>query len=328
MESSGGPENELSANSEAEDKLLEEVEKTSEYLAENERRMWGTVSTSWNVSASIVKKVKPVPWLFWIMIRSVYGKSGEVKDVDPMTFSLVENLLKRALKDPDLCASDQLIENANLTKTVDILGSDLAASLCFVHSVSRRVSVGLNERVFRAIMDDALLRARLGVMLGQEVPLYGIGRCLLAGFAGRSGLAVQLASGSEDQARIALSGLATGKDIGKVCMDVYGCYPLQVAALSLVSGGCSRDIALGISAFSLPSEEIIPGSEQYKWLSIFSVLEHLRLNSMDQIPEDYWKSMGMNENQRKNLEQKTQQIFRKGHGFSWILKPLSEMLTN
>jgi hypothetical protein len=304
------------------DKVKDEVNQTSEMFAQKEGNIFGLYNTSWSVAADVVKKIIPVPRLFWIIIHSVYGKSGEVREVDPMTFSMLENLIIKAIEDKDL-VKKPVNEKVNLSRAVEALGSDVSASLCFVYSLSRRVSSHLNERIYRAIMDDALLRTRLGVMVGSEVPHIGIGKSLLAGFAGRAGLAVQLASGTEEEAKKALSGLATGKDISKVCYEVYGCDSLQVAALSLVAGGFSKDIALGIAAYSLPAEELIPGTEQYNWLSLFSVLENLRINKLDSVPQDYWDNLGIDSDIREKIEISSQKVFRGGHKFNWILSSLS-----
>ncbi len=307
------------------EQVLEEVEKTTEIFAKQDDALFGIKNTSWTTAADVVKKIVPVPRLFWKIIHSVYGTSGEVKEVDPMTFSVLENLILKAVDDKDLITEIPPGGTLNLTKAVSALGSDVAASLCFVYSLSRRVSKNLNERIFRAIMDDALLRARLGVVLGREAPQVGIGKALLAGFTGRAGLAVQLASGSEEQAKIALSGLATGKDISKVCYEVYGCDSLQVAALSLVAGGVSKDIALGVSAFSAPVYDVVGGSEQYRWLVLFTILENLRLNKVDAIPESYWGAIGVNGEKKESIIKSTQKVYRSGHKFNWILSPLTAM---
>lgn len=314
------------AESNFHDQVVEEVDKTSEFFAQKEGSIFGVQNYSWTVAAEVVKKIIPVPRLFWIIIHSVYGKSGEVRTVDPMTFSILENVILKAVEDKELVTGKQFSGKLNLSKAVEALGSDVAASICFIYSLSRRVSNQLNERVYRAIMDDALLRARLGVMLGREASHVGVGKALLAGFAGRAGLAVQLASGTDEQAKIALSGLATGKDISKVCYDVYGCDSLQVAALSLVAGGFSKDIALGISAFSLPTEELSKGSEQYNWLALFSVLENLRLNKLDSIPEEYWSALKIDEVTRDYIAKSSQKIYRTGHKFNWILSSLSTLV--
>lgn len=307
---------------------IREIEKTSEFFA-NEQIVFNiNDNISWNIAADIVKKIVPIPRIFWVIINSVYGRSGELRDVDPITFSIIENLLQRAIYDNDLINEVTKKDNFNLREVVALLGSDVSASLCYVYSVSRKVSRNLSERIFRAIIDDALLRARLGVLLGIEVPQIGVGRALLAGFSGRAGLAIQLASGNEDEAKIALSGLATGKDIGQVCQDVYGCDSLQVAALSLVAGGVNKEIALGISSFNNGGKDLIIGSEQYKWFLIFSILENLRLNKLDSIPISYWSYFGVDSSSVDKIVKSTHKIYRSGHKFSWILRPLTEMHNN
>jgi hypothetical protein len=307
------------------DKVVDDVNKTSQFFADKESSIFGLQNSSWSIAADVVKKIIPVPRLFWIIIHSVYGRSGEVRKVDPMTFTILENVILKATEDKELVTGDPVVGKINLTKAVNAIGCDVAASLCFIYSLSRRVSNQLNERIYRAIMDDALLRARLGVLLGREVPGVGLGKAVLAGFAGRAGLAVQLASGSEEQAKTALSGLATGKDISKVCFDVYGCDSLQVAALSLVAGGFSKDVALGISAFTLPSDELVPGTEHYNWLVLFSILENLRLNKLDAVPDSYWGMLSIDETTKEYIIKSSQKVYRTGHKFNWILSSLSDL---
>ena len=259
---------------EFEEKISNEVEKAGDVFAEQEKKTWGALSPSWNVASGIVKRVKPVPWIFWVMIRTVYGRSridagkGQKSSADPMTFSILENLIMRAVQDSELAQGVDSKTIKNLTGAVNVLGIEVTASLCFIHSVCMRVSRSLNDRMYRAIIDDALIRARLGVLLGTGSKSLGIGKPLLAGFAGRAGLAVQLASGTEQQARKALNSLASGKDISKMGFDVYGCDPLQVAALTLIAAGCHQEIAFGVASFSLPSSVEEMNKEQLLWLKV------------------------------------------------------------
>lgn len=308
--------------------ISKEVDHAGKYFAEEDKKSWGTISESWAIASSIVNKVKPVPWIFWIMIKSVYGSMGKKSQPDPMTFVILENLLIMASQDVTLIkgASAEFQGKKTVTNVVKILGSETVGSLSFMHSVCMRTSRLLNDRIYRAIIDDALIRARLGVIVGQNSDFLDIGKPLLAGFAGRAGLAVQLASGSEDQAKKALNSLATGKDISKVGAEVYGCDPLQVAALTLVASGCNRNIAFGVATYSLPTNAASLPKEQELWFNMFSLLENLRQNKIDQISNDIWLSLGLDDVKKEDVLNQAQDVFRNGHGLAWLTTKLSEMV--
>lgn len=310
---------------EFEEKISKEVEMASDAFAEEDRKSWGSISPTWGVASGIVKKVKPIPWILWVMIRSVYGSTTKHSKPDPMTFSALENLVLRASQDETLYKELEPPSTKSVTAVLKTVGFDTIASLCFMHSVCMRVSRTLSDRIYRAIIDDALIRARLGVILGQNSDNLNIGKPLLAGFAGRAGLAVQLASGSEEQARKALNSLASGKDISKMGVEVYGCDPLQVAALTLVAAGCNKNIAFGVATFSLPSIAESINEEQKLWLNMFTALEYIRTNKIDWITPEIWAALGLNDAQREDALNDAQDVFRNGHGFAWVTTKLSQM---
>lgn len=286
----------------------------------------GPEGRAWRMATSIVNRFRPVPGLLWAIIRGVYGKHGEIGQPDPMSFSPVERLIARAARDRALGKQD-LPERLTLTDAVKVVGYDVAGSLCYLHSLCRRVGSVLNEKVARPIIDDALLRSHIGYHVGALSPVAGAGRGMIAGFSGRSGLAIQIASGTTDQAQKALAGLASGVEISKVCTDIYGCDPLKVAALSLIAGGCSREIAYGIASFSAKRVEVIPGTEQHMWLCLFSAIEHLRMSRTDQVTDEQWRVLGYDPARRTELLELITQAQRRGHGWRWITQPQSELVT-
>lgn len=283
----------------------------------------GPEGRAWRVATSMVNRFKPVPWLLWTIIRGVYGRSGEIGSPDPMSFSPVEKLLLNAVRDRTL-GKKELPERISLSDAVKLLGTDVAGSLCYIHAVSRRVGSVLNEKVARPIIDDALLRTFIGYQAGLHSKVAGAGRGMIAGFSGRSGLAIQIASGTLEQAQKALAGLASGVEISKVCTDIYGCDPLKVAALSLIAGGCSRDVAYGIAAYSSKRNDVVPGTEQFMWLSLFSLIEALRMSRSEQVSEVTWKELGYDPAARAALVDVITQAQRRGHGWRWITQPQSE----
>jgi len=278
-------------------------------------------SRSWRIAASMVNRYRPVPHLVWPIVHAVYGRSGEIGEADPMMFSTVSQLIVRSSADRALNPVPVETKSVSLTEAVRAVGVDVAAAICLIHAVCRRISNTVNDRVSRPILDDALLRAYIGLYVGQLSPHCGAGRGLLAGFAGRCGLAVQIAAGGTDQAGRALTGMASGQDMSEICNTVYGCDPLEVAALSLISGGCCREIAFGISSYSLKGKEHIPGSEQEKWLALFSVIEGARMGQHTQLPPSLWGILGYDETQKENLNNFLVKAQRRGHGWLWITQP-------
>ncbi len=310
------------------DQGLEQVEKDLNAVPVQEG---GAGLRGWQTAGDIVKKVRPVPWLLWNIIHSVYGKVGELGSPDPMMFSPVTGLLLYAAGDKTFNAFDQAESSGPswevklLSEAIGILGEDVAAAVCFVHAVCRRVSNGLPERVWRPILDDALLRARIGYVVGGQTPALGPGRGMLSGFAGRCGLAIQVASGDSASASKALTGLASGKDMSKVCAEVYGCDPLQVAAVSLISGGCNHDIALGIATYNSTRRAIKIGSDQSRWLAAFDVVENLRMGRAAAVNASSWEELGFDETSKEYLNKLVSQLQRVGHGWRWMIKALTNM---
>lgn len=170
-------------------------------------------------------------------------------------------------------------------------------------------------------MDDALLRCEIGYLVGERVPTFGAGRGMLAGFAGRCGLAILIACGTLDQARKALELLAGGSEIKNVGLNVYGCDPLQVSAMTLSAAGCGRDAAFGTVRYASPEAMLLTeNQEQFQWLSAFTVVEKVRIGREREVDEKYWEALGFVLGQdRGDLVEVAESLARKGHSFSWII---------
>jgi hypothetical protein len=282
---------------------------------------------SWDRASTIVKDVRPVPWPVWIIARSVFGHQEQLGDPDPYTFDRFAYMLDRALDDSDITGAEEELIPADraplpLDYILAILGSDTAAALCFVHAASRRIRSLLPLRVGAPIIDEALLRAQIGYHLGRRASVFGTGRGILAGFAARSGLAMQFASGGGKNAEKALEQLAGGTNFHEVGLSVYGCDPLQVSAMALVAGGCGQPAAYGTAAFSVTDKvELEPFA--FQWLSAFSVAEHLRLSHGELIFEEHWLALGVINEMREKVHASSKDLIRYGHSWSWILEPPS-----
>ena len=83
--------------------------------------------------------------------------------------------------------------------------------------------------------------------------------------------------------------LASGRDIGEVGLEIYGCDPLQVSAMMLSAGGCGRDAAFGTVSFAAKDGlAAVENEEQQVWLAAFTVCEKVRLGRTADLDERYW----------------------------------------
>lgn len=278
-------------------------------------------SRSWRIAASMVNRYRPVPQLVWPIVHAVYGRSGEIGEPDPLMFSTVSQLIIRASADRTLHPDSLDAKSISLPEAIRTIGTDVAAAICLIHAICRRVSNTVSERVSRPILDDALLRAHIGFYVGRLSRSCGPGRGLIAGFAGRCGLAVQIAAGDTEQAGRALTGMASGQEMSEICNNVYGCDPLEVAALSFISGGCCRDIAFGISSYSKKGKEQLLDSEQKKWLALFTVIEGSRMGQGAQLDGELWETLGYDAARKEELGALIVKAQRRGHGWQWITQP-------
>lgn len=274
---------------------------------------------SWENARGVVTDFRPVPWFIWRLSNFVLGQPGHVNEVTEGFVLGLRRLLFAAASDPVLGRDDKIND---VKKALRILPSDVVAAVSVIHAVCRRLASRQFERIWRSILDDALLRARIGYILGGQDEEFGAGRGMLAGFAGRSGLAVLISSGNLAQARAALELLATGAEIQGVGSDIYRCEPLQVSAMTLSAAGCGRDAALGTASFASPNplEAVGDDPEQLKWLSAFAICEFIRAGTPERIPGEYWNALGFkNELAKVGVRDDAKKIARRGHGWPWLV---------
>ncbi|MBX7145595.1 MAG: hypothetical protein K1X79_14180 [Oligoflexia bacterium] len=273
---------------------------------------------SWHKARGIVESFKPVPWFIWRLSNFVLGNPGPArKATEGLVFGL-RRLLFAAASDPLLGTGNKV---NGVHQALEVLKPDVLAAVAVIHAICRRLSSQQHERIWRPILDDAMVRAQIGFYVGAENPYFGSGRGMLAGFAGRCGLAILIASGDLEQARRALELLATGAEIKQVGLQIYGCDPLQISAMTLSASGCGRDAAFGTVAYSTlgKTRESTPNATQVGWQAAFTVAECVRTNRLDDISEELWQSLNFcDETQRTELQAKAKQILRRGHGWHWL----------
>lgn len=309
------------------DSFARELEKT---LRETEQAVLGlegkqkesAEARSWQQARTLVENFKPVPLFIWRLSNFVLGKPGAVNRAgEGLVFGL-RRLLFAAASDSVLGAGRKV---NTVHDALDVLSPDVVAATAVIHAISRRLATRQFERIWRPILDDAILRAQIGFFVGSLDQAFGPGRGMLAGFAGRCGLAVLIASGELDQARKALEMLATGAEIKNVGMALYGCDPIQISAMMLSASGCGRDAAYGTVSYSssIPLKAAPDGDEvgrsQAAWHAAFFITEFVRTARSDKIPDAVWARLSFNDTVSKNnLADKTKLALRRGHGWNWL----------
>ncbi|MBX7138675.1 MAG: hypothetical protein K1X83_11895 [Oligoflexia bacterium] len=272
---------------------------------------------AWEISRRVVEGFKPVPWFIWRLSNFVLGKSGQVAEASEGLVFGMRRLLFAAASDSLLGAGEKVNDVRNALKVVK---PDVIAAVSVIHAVCRRLSSRPFERIWRPIVEDALLRARIGYYVGERSASFGAGRGMLAGFSGRSGLAILISSGELEQARQTLEMLATGALIRDVGYGVYRCDPLQVSAMTLSAAGCGRDAAFGTVSYASDDPwAVAANDEQLRWLAAFSLCEAIRMGQVKEIDPKYWELMGYSEVQsREHVIAEARKLVRRGHGWTWI----------
>jgi len=274
---------------------------------------------SWTRAREIVGRFRPVPWFIWRISNYVLGKPGQINEVSEGLVFGLRRLLFAAASDPILGAGRKV---NSMRVALDVLPPDVVAAVSVLHAVSRRL-VGFDfERIWRPILDDALLRARVGMIVGMRAPSFGPGRGMLAGFAGRGGLAILIATGTLDEARAALELLASGLTIKEVGITVYRCDPLQVSAMTLSASGCGRDAAFGTVNYSVAGTGVpeLENQEQLRWLGAFTICEGIRVGNTALVPELYWSLFNFElPDGPPALAEEFKKIVRRGHAWQWMV---------
>lgn len=274
---------------------------------------------SWELASQTVTNYRPVAGFLWRMVHPVLGKGDKIGKPDPIIFDAMRQLIFQAAMDKRLGVEGK--QAKSIDEAVTTLGFDTAAAICVLHGICRRISSTMMERLWRPIIDDALLRAYIGYLIGKQCPAFGAGRGMLAGFSGRAGLAIQIASGDRPKAQRVMEELAAGMDLKDVGMKIYGCDPLQVSAMTLASAGVSSEASYGVAAFSKKGKGLPTGGQAFLWLSAFTIAEYLRICDADKVDEKYWRALGLNNDEsRKAIEVDALKLLRIGHGWPWLVE--------
>jgi hypothetical protein len=273
---------------------------------------------SWQTARKIIQDFRPVPWFIWRLSNFVLGTPGQINKVSEGFVLGLRRLIFAAASDSMLGSGEKVND---MRKALKIVNPDIIASASVIHAICRRLATRQFERIWRPILEDALLRCQIGCLVGQYDEKFGAGRGMLAGFSSRCGLAVLLSMGDLDQARRALELLASGQEISEVGLKVFSCNPLQVSAMLLSGSGCGRDAAFGTVGYAFKDSALaIENEEQLKWLAAFTITEDIRVGKSEATDIKMWKAFGLEAPEdREELLKECKKIIRRGHGWSWLL---------
>ena len=276
--------------------------------------------TQWDEAKKVVEQFQPVPWFIWRLAHFVFGKPGRPNNAGEGMVLGLKKVLLAAASDKVLGKGEPVTRTRDAIKAVR---SDVVAATSVIHSISRKLTTKQFSRVWEPILEDAITRAHIGYFVGQMNLDFGPGRGMLAGFAGRIGLAILIANGTEYQAELTLQGLSQGKTLREVGLQTYGADPLQVSAMVLSACGCGKEAAIGTVAYANESDTINIGEqsfEQKQWLAAFIITENARMGQLSEVKEDHWKELGFyQDSDKEDLAQLVKLLIRKGHGWEWIV---------
>ena len=278
----------------------------------------------WELATEMVLKFKPVPWFVWRISNFVFCKQGHSKELNDGFIFGMRKLVCTAAMDPFFGGANNT--TLSTRDAVKILSPDVVGAVAIIHSICRKLKGKANARIWESMLDDAILRAKIGCIVGDTIPDFGSGRGMLAGFSSRSGFVLSVAMGNEQQAKSALDQLAFGKSPREVGVNVYKCDPFQVSSMLLLASGCGRDAAIGTAGFFANTATGANGvigaetAEERKGHAAFSVCESIRRQEEGKISESDWEVLGLtNEFKREILVEDAKEIVRRGHQWNWLV---------
>lgn len=299
--------------------LAQTLKETEQAISEQYPSLAANGAQSWTIAREVVQNFRPVPWFVWRLSNFVLGKPGQINPVSEGLVFGLRRLLFAAASDATLGSGMKV---NNVRRALEVLEPDVVAAIAVIHAVCRRLSSYQFDRIWRPMLDDALLRSQIGLMVGQNQPSFGAGRGMLAGFAGRCGLTILLASGSLEQAREALEMLATGAEFREVGAKLFGCDPLQVSAMTLSAAGCGRDAAFGTVNYAakVDLEKVVENEEQLRWLAAFTITESVRTGKLSELDPRLWEVFDLDPvSAAEELQNRVRTMVRRGHGWHWIV---------
>jgi hypothetical protein len=273
---------------------------------------------SYTRARELVNAARPVPQIIWRICSFVLGRPNNINQLSEGLLFGLKRLVLAIGSDPTLSAGRRKL--SSVREVTEVVPSDLLAASAVMHAVCRRLQTKDLRGVWGPVLEDALLRAHIGFFVGSTLESFGSGRGMLAGFAGRVGLAVLIAQGTAEQAASAMTALSVGRQVDEITLEIYGAASLHVAGMVLLAAGCGRDALIGIGSFGMSkAHQKLMHPESRRWLAAFSIIENLRAETSEKIPEDVWDNLGLlKPSDRSELKQTAAMLASTGHRWGWL----------
>jgi hypothetical protein len=272
----------------------------------------------WLNATQKVRDFAPVPWFIWRLTNLTLAPGGLRGGKLAEGFVLGLRRLLFATASDRLFGTGQKVNT--LKDALMVLSPEVIGAVSAVHAICRRLSKHNNERMWRPIVDEALLRARIGYLAAKHQRDFGSGRGLLAGFISQIGLAVLVSMGEEERARTALEDIAVGKDMRNVARDLYECHPLQVGGMILSAIGCGADASSGVIAYlSVNALQIVSNFEQRQWLAAITIVNAVRDGTLESVEVDHCEVLSLDTDERRQqFVTECRRFIRGSHELHWL----------
>jgi hypothetical protein len=298
--------------------IASELEKTQDQIEDLAGSSSGDLGASLTVAREKVAQLVPVPPFIWRIVNYSIGRPSKINKLSDGSLFGLKKLVGNIGKDKVIGRGSSLLTTRAVIEDVS---SDVIAATALIHALARRLQTKDFQAVWGPILDDALLRAQIGYFVGTMREDFGPGRGMLAGFAGRIGLAVLIAMGTSDQAQAAITQLASGRKIEEVALELYRSEPLHVAAMILAAAGCGADAVFGVATFGFSAsvhQNLDRPTKQ--WLAALIITERIRFGEEASLDEATWARMGYEDaSERGELAEIVTTLKRRGHGWNWML---------
>jgi hypothetical protein len=295
-------------------------------LAHEVEELFGGVTgfaRSWVIANEVVGEFNPVSWSVWRLNSFIMARSLHI--VRPPHAMLMGYLkfLSIVGRDPVLGTE---VELKDCRLAAENLKPDVIAATLFIQSVSCRLYDRPLRRIWFGMLEDAIIRSRIGFELGRYLDEFGVGRAIVAGLAGRIGLITLIATGSHQQAARTLQGLARGGDFIQTGLEIYSADPFHVTAQILLRGGFGLDAAIGSLAYG--SSAFIPTNKvQLQWRVASKIIAAARTSTYGHLHSEDWQLFGLlDPEKREDFKNATRDILKKGHGWACLIEPSGRIL--
>lgn len=274
------------------------------------------LTRSWIRSKVLLKEFPPVSWTVWRLCKFVFGQSKGAS-VPPVGLLMGTNKIMGSLCMNEVLGVGEPMES--LGKATSDLDPSIIGATLVLHNICRRLSTKELKNVWATMLDDALVRARIGLELSRGNVDFTLGRGMLAGFSGRIGMVVLIASGNHQQAYQCLQRLATGGLFKEVGMEVYGIDPNHVTAQILILSGLGQDPAIGTLAFGNEKFKVTK-EEQNLWRAAMVIIDASRMLQYEKVTEEDWERFDLPSGEkRERFCSLVKGITRKGHDWDFLL---------